>query len=117
MNTDLVQKIALIALSHHHFDVDEIGRFHICEERLGEVLSRVKKECGLDELMYLSTCNRVEFILVTDSEITHGFMDRFFTALLGEQRTEEVANAVTKAKIFYGENVLRHTCEVAASLD
>lgn len=112
-----MQKIALITLSHHCFDVDEIGRFHISEERVGEVLSRVKNTCGLDELMYLSTCNRVEFILVTDSEITQGFLHRFFAALLGEERTEEIENAAAKSKIFYGEDVLRHTCEVAASLD
>jgi glutamyl-tRNA reductase len=111
-----VQKIALIVLSHHHLDVQEVGRFHIDENRLGEVLARVKNSCGLDELMYLTTCNRVEFTVVSNHEYNRNFLNIFFSALLGNA-SEDIAIAMKSAQVFVGEDALRHSCEVAASLD
>lgn len=67
--------------------------------------------------MYLSTCNRVEFTLVSPQEYNKNFRAAFFTALLGADRAADIALAVEKATVFIGEDVLRHSCEVAASLD
>jgi glutamyl-tRNA reductase len=111
-----VQKIALIVLSHHTLDVQDVGRFHIDENRLAEVLHRAKHACGLSELMYLSTCNRVEFTVVSSQEFNNYFLKSFFTALF-ETEAAEVDFAVEKAKVYVGEAALRHSCEVAASLD
>lgn len=117
VNSVFVQKIALIALSHHNFGVEEVGRFHLSEERLGDVLRHVKDSCGLDELMYLSTCNRVEFLVVCSQEYNKEFLALFFAALLGPERISDAIEAAGKAKIFAGEDAFVHACEVAASLD
>ncbi len=111
-----VQKIALVVLSHHSLDVQDVGRFHIDEDRLGDVLKQVKNACGIEELMYLSTCNRVEFTVVSHHEYNRNFLNLFFSALFTD-RTEDIALAVNKANVFVGEDALRHSCEVAASLD
>lgn len=111
-----MQKISLIVLSHHRINVQDVGRFHIAEDRLREVLSRVKASCGLDELMYLSTCNRVEFTVVSNHEYNRNFLNIFFSALFTD-RSEDIALAVNNASVFVGEDALRHSCEVAASLD
>lgn len=96
--------------------MQDVGRFHVEENRLGEVLSRVKSSCGIDELMYLSTCNRVEFTVVSKQECNNYFLQSFFTALL-ETNAADVDFAVQHAQVFNGEGALRHSCEVAASLD
>ena len=111
-----MQKISLIVLSHHSLDVQDVGRFHIDEDRLADVLTSVKNSCGLDEIMYLSTCNRVEFSVVSNHEYNRNFLNIFFSALFAG-RTEDIALAVNHAKIYVGENALRHCCEVAGSLD
>lgn len=111
-----MQKIALVVLSHHSLDVQDVGRFHIEENRLTEVLQRAKNLCGLEELMYLSTCNRVEFTVVSHHEYNRNFLNILFSAVFAE-RTEDIALAVNNASVFVGENALRHSCEVAASLD
>jgi glutamyl-tRNA reductase len=111
-----VQKIALIVLSHHSLDVQDVGRFHIDENRLGEILQRAKNSCGLEELMYLSTCNRVEFTVVSHHEYNRNFLNIFFSALFAN-RTEDIGLAVNNATTYVGEDALRHSCEVAASLD
>jgi glutamyl-tRNA reductase len=112
-----VQKIALITLSHQNFQLEEIGCFHIDENRLGEVLHHVKTTCELDELMYLSTCNRVEFMVVSSKNYDKEFLALFFAELLGPDRIREAIAAAGKAKIFTGEEAFVHSCEVAASLD
>ena len=48
-----------------------------------ESLKKLKAELGVDELIYLSTCNRVEFVYATrretsDSKILHRLIDVFF---------------------------------------
>jgi glutamyl-tRNA reductase len=114
--THFVQKIALIVLSHHSLDVQDVGRFHIDENRLADILLRAKNSCGLEEIMYLSTCNRVEFTVVSHHAYNRNFLNIFFSALFTD-RTEDIALAVNNATVFIGENALRHSCEVAASLD
>lgn len=96
--------------------MQDVGRFHIEENRLTEVLQRAKNLCGLEELMYLSTCNRVEFTVVSHHEYNRNFLNILFSAVFAE-RTEDIALAVNNASVFVGENALRHSCEVAASLD
>lgn len=112
-----MQNIALISLSHHDFSLEEIGRFHIDENRLSEVLGHVKATCGLEELMYLSTCNRVEFIAVASHECNEKCLAAFFAEILGAERTEDAIQAAHRAKIYIGEDAFRHACEVTASLN
>lgn len=112
-----MQKIALITLSHHNISVDDIGRFHIEEARLDEVLNRVKTACGLEELMYLSTCNRVEFIVVSEKKYDKQFLAIFFAEFLGGSNIPDALAAADAAVVYVGDEVIRHACEVAASLD
>lgn len=114
---NFVQKIALVVLSHNSFDVQDVGRFHIHEDRLADALQRVKDSCAIDELMYLSTCNRVEFTIVSSNEYNTDFLTAFFVALLDAERVEDIALAIKHAVVHVGEAALRHSCEVAASLD
>lgn len=83
---------------------------------MAEVLTNVKNSCGLDEIMYLSTCNRVEFMVASNHEYNRNFLNIFFSAMF-PGRTEDIALAVNSAKIYVGETALRHYCEVAGSLD
>lgn len=110
-----MQSIHIIALTHRTTDVKEIGRYHLSDERRGDVLRRVKSECRLDELMYLSTCNRVEFLLVTDAVVDKEFVSRFFRSFSSDPET--VAHAMNGHEVFSNENALNHIFSVASSLD
>ena len=69
----LLNKVQIIAFTHRHFSFDEIGLFHLEDSVRIERLQRIKSKLKVKELMYLSTCNRVEFILNTNKEV-----DEFF---------------------------------------
>lgn len=108
-----MQQIHIIALTHRYFELPVIGRFHLADENRAEVLTRVKTACGLSELLYLSTCNRVEFLFVTDAVVDRSFAERFFATMIGA----EAEDAFQNCELFSGEEAVRHLLNVASSLD
>jgi glutamyl-tRNA reductase len=112
-----VQQVSLITFSHHTLDIQEIGRFHIDEERRSEILTEVKSSCGISELMYLSTCNRVELLLVAEHAPDESFLRTFFSKLLSTSDEAEIDFAIGNSAVYRGEEALRHLFRVAASLD
>lgn len=78
----VMENTHIIALTHRQLNSQEIGRYHLSDERRDAVLHHIKIACGLKELMYLSTCNRVEYIFVTNEVVDTAFVTRFFTAFL-----------------------------------
>ena len=112
-----MQNIHTIAITHRNFESAEIGRFHLSDERRAEVLNQIKNSCELSELMYLSTCNRVEYIFITDKVVDAQFVSKFFTAFFGPAEKKSIDDATAKSAIFSGEEALRHLFRVAASLD
>lgn len=112
MQNIIMQQFHLLALTHRSIDLADIGRFHLAEENRTAVLERVKNSCGLSELMYLSTCNRVEFLFVTDATVDRKFIAQFFQAFNSQE-----AKFAEKAELFSGEAALQHLFEVSSSLD
>ena len=106
----------VIAITHRGFELKEIGNFHIAEEDRAEVLTELKNSVGLCELMYLSTCNRVEFIFTSNLELNAAFLRKFFTAL--PSKTVEVTlKAISSCETYSGDAALEHLFSVASSLD
>jgi len=112
-----VQKIALITFSHHTSEVQDIGRFHLDETRRKDVLPVLKNACKISELLYLSTCNRVEFLVVSENTYDEQFLSEFFSCFFGAENRTDVEYAIHNCEITQGENALRHLFHVAASLD
>jgi glutamyl-tRNA reductase len=107
----------IIAFTHKNSDLSEIGRFHIdpndCERRL----AHLKNTLELKELMYLSTCNRVEFLINSQENIDETFLNKFFAAFNPAWNTNEIKEASKKALIFEAEEAVAHFFNVASSLD
>jgi glutamyl-tRNA reductase len=108
-----MHNVHIIALTHRYFELPVIGRFHLADENRLEVLSRVKTEMGLAELLYLSTCNRVEFLFVTEARVDRSFAERFFKTMIGAQAED----AFLRCEMFSGEDAVRHLFNVSSSLD
>lgn len=112
-----MERIKLIAFTHKTTNLHDIGKLHLQDDVLKERLENVKAATGLDELFYLSTCNRVEFILSTTKTLDFSFLNEFFTAF-GPTWDEIQRNwAVENAQVFEGDEALRHLFFVASSLD
>lgn len=106
-----------IAFTHKTTELKDIGKLHIEDDDLEERLSHLKSELQLDELLYLSTCNRVEFTMVTEQEMDEDFRKRFFAAFNPSWKTNEIEWAANHSRTFEAEKSLRHLYYVASSVD
>ncbi|MCB0819748.1 MAG: glutamyl-tRNA reductase, partial [Bacteroidetes bacterium] len=52
----------VIAFTHRNTPLDQVGKFHIDERLRNSRLSLVSESLNLQELVFISTCNRVEFV-------------------------------------------------------
>ena len=71
----------------------------------------------LDELMFLSTCNRVEFTFVTKQSVNIEFLNKFFHSLYPDFEQDKVSLFSSAGELFSGLNAVEHQLVVASSID
>ncbi len=112
-----LQLLKSIAFTHRNTPVKELHRFFLHEENRKERLAFIKFSTDINEIMYLATCNRIEFIFTSHLSCDNRFLTRFFRNFRQDWTEDEVDFAVKHAEVFEGEDALRHMFRVASSLD
>lgn len=112
-----VQQLTVVAFTHKNTSLSDLSRFFLHEENHDERLQKLKSLCGISELLYLSTCNRIEFIFRHQGKQDRDYLKTFFRNFRDDWGEEEVAFALNHAHVFENENAIRHLMEVASSLD
>lgn len=106
-----------IAFTHKTTELKDIGRLHIGDDEVGPRLAHLRDSLGLNELLYLSTCNRVEFLMVTPHALDGDFLRAFFQTLYPVWKPADVEWATGHCRVIEGEAALRHLFYVASSID
>lgn len=104
--------IILLGVNHKNTPV-EIREQIAISGGYEEPLAALKQMAGLREYYLLSTCNRVELLLVADPE--SDVEDKIITFLFGDRIPR--AQAQRYLYILYGREAVQHLFMVAASLD
>ncbi|MGB1103586.1 MAG: glutamyl-tRNA reductase [Crocinitomicaceae bacterium] len=113
-----MQRINIIAFTHAAIGLDELGSFHLEEQDIRPKMEALKSALDLKEIMYLSTCNRVEFLFVTDQEVNQIFIINFLQSFYKDRSSSpNIEELSTKARYWSGINAVNHLIEVATSLD
>lgn len=112
-----INELYTIAFTHRNLSVNDIGLLHIDPENQQDKLSRLKEKLSIKELMFLSTCNRVEFMIVTEEEVNHAFLLQFFEELYPDFTKDKQNNFATICELHQGMNAVSHQLSVASSLD
>lgn len=112
-----MEKLHIIAFTHRNLEVSKIGLLHIEQDAQKEILTHFKVEMELEELMFLSTCNRVEFIFSTNQNVDDTFIKKFFSTLYPKFSEDNVTEFVQNNEKFFGENAVEHLLSVASSID
>lgn len=107
----------IIALTHKNVELKDIGKFHLEDTAVEEKLKALKSELNLSELMYMSTCNRVEFVFTTPEKVDDEFLLNFFMTFNPLWRENELLFSVQSAQVFSGDKAALHLFGVASSLD
>lgn len=111
-----MRELKVIAFTHRTTDISNIGKLHVDTDSRQERLSRLK-DLGVSELMYLSTCNRVEFVFVHDAELSNSFLYSFFSVFAPDWDDADIKWAISNCTMFEGEQSVRHIFHIASSLD
>jgi glutamyl-tRNA reductase len=112
-----LNSIQIIAFTHRQFNFEEIGLFHLDDNQRIEKLAQLKTALKIDELMYLSTCNRVEFIISKEKKIDKTFIKRLLSNFLKKEDINLSEDFVNKAEVFYNKKAIHHMFSVASSID
>lgn len=113
----MLNNFHIIAFTHRNLGVSEIGKLHIEDVKQEMHLTNLKETLDLKELMFLSTCNRVEFIFCADQTPDYTFLHNFFKTLYPEFTSEQVDYFAQNADVFSKIDAVEHMLSVASSID
>ncbi len=103
-----MQRLGLLGLSYRTADQGAIARAASCTPS-AEAIRKLHDECGLAESVYLSTCNRVEWLVVAPEDVEPGAC----LHLLERRLHLDPAQSFKLT----GDAAARHVFDVTASVD
>lgn len=116
----MLEKYKIITVTHKRINLKEIAQF-VVQTGEGEStqgrLAELKEQFGLDELMYLSTCNRVMYFFTSDTALTESFVSRFLMAVNPHLSNDTLNRIEETALLLEGMDALSHLYSVAGSID
>jgi len=110
-------KFNVIALTHASIGLKALGNFHIDATEIAAKMREIKTLKGIPEIMYLSTCNRVEFIFTSETPVNQAYIAHFLKTVNPSMAATELELISKKARFWNGINAINHIIEVASSLD
>ncbi|PHN03996.1 glutamyl-tRNA reductase [Flavilitoribacter nigricans] len=116
----MLERLKILTVTHKRTNLNEIGDYVLktgSKDELCQRLQKLKFQLRLDELMYLSTCNRVMYCLVTDHAVDASYAGHFFQKINPELSLEQLETIEEKVQILEGEEAMAHLFDVAASID
>jgi glutamyl-tRNA reductase len=97
--------------------LEQIGKLHLSEEAQVVILPKLKKQFAFDEVMFLSTCNRIELFIRSEKEIDETLVAAICTFINTTLSLEETFQIAKLAEVYTGELAVNHVLRVASSLD
>ena len=113
----MIRQFHTIAFTHRNLDVAHIGRLHIPTEMQQARFTALKLSLNIEEVLFLSTCNRVEYQLVTAQNVDTDFLSRFFANLYPEFDSKDLGFYAASAAVMTGIDAVEHVLKVASSID
>lgn len=112
-----MKEFRVIAFTHRKTPLDQVGKYHLNDDEKLQRLELLKASLHLEELIYISTCNRVEFVFLSQAKLNEQFIKAFFESFLQSKDEQKIAKALEMAQVYSGPAAVNHIFQVAASLD
>jgi glutamyl-tRNA reductase len=97
--------------------VNQIGWLHIAPDDQKGRLQALKNMFEFEELMYISTCNRVEFIIRTSVTIDERKVGAIISFLFPNYEESKVNLFAKNVEIYRGASAIEHLIKVTSSVD
>lgn len=112
-----VRKVQVISVNHHQFPLETIGQFHLNDEYRLKALQEMKKITGCDEVMYVATCNRVEWIFTLDHFVCPGLSQQVLQLFCKDTDSDFLKSVANQCTRLEGEDAAEHLLRTAGSLN
>lgn len=113
----MLERYYSIVFSHKNLPVAELGQLHISEDNQEERLKSLKAKMQMDEMMFLSTCNRVEMHFCTSQFVDENYIFETFQSLYDQLDQNELNKLLTNKEFYQADKAVEHILRVAASID
>jgi glutamyl-tRNA reductase len=112
-----MESFKVIAFTHKNLPFELIGKLHLSQDEQTTILGAFKMTFGLDELLFLTTCNRIELFIKTERDIDTVFIKEITLFLNSRLSASEAAQLSEAAEIYENEAAVEHLLKVASSLE
>lgn len=112
-----MEDFKVIAFTHKNLPLDLVGKLHLTIEDQTTLLGALKLNFGFEELLFISTCNRVELLIKGSFDINEVLITEiclFINSRLSDEEADMLAN---KAEVYVNERAVEHILKVASSLE
>lgn len=116
----MLPHLKILTVTHKRTNLNEIGNFVIKSKGNDELkakLEKLKRQFELDELLYVSTCNRVMYLFVTEHDLDSSFASHFFQSINPDLPLSTIEQIDELVFSLQGEEAMEHLLDVAASID
>lgn len=111
-----MHQIGVVGVSYRHASVEEVARFAVARADVASRLARLRTCLSAAEIIYVTTCNRVEVIYATAHDSAAGdSRHEVFQILTG--REPEPGEAARILRAWTGEAAVEHLLLLACGLD
>jgi len=107
----------ILTVTHKNVQLEQISDFvlsHSEEEELAAKLATLKHSLQLEELLYISTCNRVIYLFYTEIELDIAFINTFLQRVNATLCPDFIQQVVA---VYEGKEAIVHLYEVSSSID
>ena len=114
------QELKILTFTHKHCNIRDISKYVIqsdVESAKVDILNRLKAEFHIDEIMYLSTCNRVMYLIYQHKLSPTPDMRRWIHYINPTIAEQDLNEADIKSEVYTGQEAIEHVFELSSSLD
>lgn len=112
-----MEYLKIIAFTHHHIDLQSIGKLVICDQSLESRLQNIRTQLPVSEIFYVGTCNRVEFVFLTQEKTDKEFVTKFLRVLDMGLPEEFLERFIDNVSVYENEEAFNHLLRTSCSLE
>lgn len=117
----MLNNFKIITITHKNVSLQTLSKFIVPstdEAELQLKLNNLKEHFGIEELMYLATCNRVMyFFYAAETNVNEAFVGEFLSHANPQFQTDLVDDFSKRITLLEGHDALSHLLEVGSSID